>query len=259
VPSDAATGASRGAPYVERCAVEPAAREAASRLAAAGRAPIYPLEFRSQFGEDALIWRLCGEPLEGRFIEVGAFDGYSFSATYALECLGWTGLLIEPIPEAAQRCRERRRHSRVVHAALGAEAGGETRFMVTEDEHGGMLSYAAGVIPHKKRIEKSASRAITVPVTTLDALLEEHEGGIDAAVIDVEGSEVPLLRGFDLRRHRPKLLLIEDNARGDRTPVSEYMAAMPYTQVATLKVNRVYVREDLAPEWARRLGSAGLT
>ena len=28
--------------------------------------------------------------------------------------------------------------------------------------------------------------------------------------------------------------------------------------VVSGEVNRVYVREDLAPEWARRLGSAGL-
>ena len=36
----------------------------------------------------------------GRYVEIGAFDGITFSNTYALEkCLGWGGDLIEGNPE----------------------------------------------------------------------------------------------------------------------------------------------------------------
>jgi hypothetical protein len=52
------------------------------------------VEFRSQCGEDALIWDAFNGQLDGFYIEVGAFNGYDFSVTYALDCIGWNGLLI---------------------------------------------------------------------------------------------------------------------------------------------------------------------
>ena len=59
------------------------------------------LEFRSQFGEDALLWDFFAGQLDGFFIEVGAFDGYNYSVSYAFECIGWDGLLIEAHPDLA--------------------------------------------------------------------------------------------------------------------------------------------------------------
>jgi FkbM family methyltransferase len=226
-----------------------AARRALSEV---GRSPVHPLEFRSQFGEDALIWMLSGRQLDGFFIEVGAFDGYNYSATYALECLGWTGLLVEAIPERAAECRARRPHSRVVHAALGDNANGTTSFTVTEDDYGGMFSYTPEALREKHKTV-ARSREVTVPRTTMNELLRGHRGEIDAAVIDVEGSELPLLAGFDLDALRPKMLLIEDNVRTDPA-LADYMTGLPYTQLAWLRVNRVYVRNDLVDEWRPRLG-----
>jgi FkbM family methyltransferase len=226
-------------------------REAIAALAADHRDAVYPVEFRSQFGEDAVIWKLSGGQLDGFFIEAGAFDGYNFAATYALECLGWTGLLVEAIPERAEECRTRRTRSRVVHAALGATHGGEMTF--TNDAHGGMFSFAEGAEVKKKNVLAAGSRSVRVPVVTLDELLRDHGGDIDAVVIDVEGSELGVLSGFDLPRHRPKILIVEDNSRGADEALDRFMADKPYVHAAWLKVNRVYVREDLAPAWSARL------
>jgi FkbM family methyltransferase len=230
-----------------------ARRDAARALTAAGRNPVHPIEFRSQFGEDALAWALFDGKLDGFFIEAGAFDGYHFAATYALECIGWTGLLVEAIPERAEECRARRPRSRVVHAALGATTAGEAAFTITADEHGGMFSHLHGTDTHKKKALTLDRREVRVPITTLDHLLETDRGNVDFAVIDVEGSEPALLEGFDLRKHQPKVLMIEDNARGADSWLSDYMRTQPYTQVAWLRVNRVYVRSDLAPMWIERL------
>ena len=53
-----------------------------------------------------------------------------------------------------------------------------------------------------------------VEVTTLDALLEGHTGGIDFVVLDLEGHELAALEGFDLERWRPSVLLVENNDAG---------------------------------------------
>lgn len=221
--------------------------EAREKIREAGKEPRHPVEFRSQYGEDQLLFDAFAGRTEGFIIEVGAFDGYRFSVSYALECMGWDSLLIEAIPERVEEARRRRPHARVVHAALGPEGStGETEFTVVDDHWDGMLSYHQTTERHKAAIARNqqASRTVKVPFTTMNELLADHTGPIHAAVIDVEGGEVDLLRGFDLERFQPEVLLIEDNSRGDDSPVGKFMRDFPYKMIGWLSVNRIYVRED---------------
>ncbi len=224
-------------------------------LLASNRTPVRPVEFRSQCGEDGFIWDLFERGpaplLEGFYIEVGAFNGYDFSTTYALDCAGWRGLLVEPIPERYAECVRNRPTARVVHAALGGPgSSGTTTFTVTDDIHGGMLS-RLGVDRRARPGDVKSERQVTVPFTTMDALLAGHTGEIDVAVIDVEGAEVPLLKGFSLEKYGPKVILIEDE-KGE-TPIEQHMRTRPYQQIGWMAFNRVYARNDLAYEFAVRL------
>lgn len=225
------------------------AMEARERLAAAGRKEHLPLEFRSQFGEDLTAWDILGKPLDGFFIEVGAFDGVSYSTTYALEAMGWTGLLVEAIPERFEACRRNRPNSRVVHAALAAPgAGSETVFHVMQDEYGGMLSFGEG-ISEGQHVEKMRSSSLPkttlkVPLTTLDGLLDGHTGAVDLVMIDVEGAEVALLKGFNIARWKPRVVLIEDGGMGNSPELDALMARHPYSHVGWVESSRVYVRSD---------------
>lgn len=225
------------------------ALEASNSLAAAGRKAAMPVEFRAQFGEDLLIYDLFDGKLDGFFIEVGAFDGYNYSVTYALEAMGWKGLLIEAIPDRAKECKERRKNSRVVNAALSRRGStGETSFTITTDQYGGMLSYHTTTQQHLNDTQRAAKTVVTVPLTTMDDLLKDGvppPGEIDVASIDVEGGELALLQGFDLHKHRPKVLLLEDNSRGADTSLREYMSTQPYVMCGWLEVNAVFVRADL--------------
>ena len=55
----------------------------------------------------------------GLFIEVGANDGFNQSNTYYLEkFMGWTGILVEPIPELFQEAQLNRRKSSIFNCAL---------------------------------------------------------------------------------------------------------------------------------------------
>ena len=57
-----------------------------------------PLKFQSQWCEDILLYNLFKKKPTGFYIEIGAFDGVRLSNTYFFECIGWTGLLVEPQP-----------------------------------------------------------------------------------------------------------------------------------------------------------------
>lgn len=233
--------------------------DAEKRLRDAGRAPRMPIEFRAQFAEDIALHTLLGDTPDGIIIEVGAFDGKTLSVSYALDAIGWDCLLIEAIPERHAQCVKNRPHARVVHAALShADAPSQLEFTVTDDHFGGMLSYLTTDPDHLAAIQrnKNPTRHVRVPVTTMDALLEGETRPIAAASIDVEGGEVDLLKGFDLARHRPRILIIEDNTRSNPGPakvssVERYMLTQPYTYIGFIGCNRLYVRADLTELIAR--------
>jgi FkbM family methyltransferase len=187
-------------------------------------------EARSQNGEDALLWDLVGDRDEGFFIEAGAYDGYEFSVTYLFECTGWTGLLVEPLADRAAQAADRRKGSRVVNAALSRPGAAAT------------ATYMRDEIEWYSKLGGEGEPGSIVQVTTLDTLLDGHKGGIDFVVLDLEGHELAALEGFDLKRWRPSVLLVENNdAEG---AVRRYVGERGYDHVLTFAHNDLYIRRD---------------
>ncbi|MBI1189817.1 MAG: FkbM family methyltransferase [Tepidisphaera sp.] len=216
-------------------------------LASRQQTPRYPVEFTSQNGEDLFLWHLFHDQPRGFFIEVGAYDGYRDSVSYAFECVGWQGLLIEANPARAAQCKARRTASRVEHFALLApNTPGPVRFTVVQDPAWDASSYALDRPMHREALDTTTlpRATVEVPVTTMDALLAQHQGPIDFASIDVEGAELELLKGFTLTRHRPRVLLLEDNTLGRDQALANYMKSQPYRFLGYLAVNQVYIHES---------------
>jgi len=63
----------------------------------------------------------------GRFLDIGAYDGYINSLTCGLAMAGWSGVFVEPNPPQFITLLERYRHAgprlQFVHAAIAAQAG----------------------------------------------------------------------------------------------------------------------------------------
>jgi FkbM family methyltransferase len=166
--------------------------------------------------------RHLAQRLDGRrggfFIEAGANDGISQSNTlYFEQYLGWTGLLIEPIPALAEACRRNRPGAIVENAALVPFSHrGDTvdmrycglmsvvrdamRSQAEEDEHMRVGS----------EIQRLEVYDISVPAKPMQAILDTH--GIreaDLFVLDVEGFEAAVLSGIDFDRFVARNLVIE--------------------------------------------------
>jgi len=173
---------------------------ATQRMLAPDFIPFYPISSSSQIIIlDALYQRCFGRRKAGRFVEIGAFDGDTYSNTSALADLGWQGLYIEPMPTFFDRCRSR--HAKnpavtTVNLAVGAASG--RAFMVDK----GALT----------QIRQGYERdAVEVEIRRLDDILTEQEltPGFDLLVVDVEGFEGEVFAGFDLARWRPSAIIIE--------------------------------------------------
>jgi hypothetical protein len=73
--------------------------------------------------------RLIGEffgAAKGFFVEVGANDPYARSQTWHLEQSGWTGVLVEPQPDLADKLRAMRTAMVFAVACSSPEEAGRT-------------------------------------------------------------------------------------------------------------------------------------
>jgi FkbM family methyltransferase len=169
----------------------------------------------------------------GIFVEAGANDGQTQSNTaYFARHRGWRGLLVEPIPELAARCRLARPESAVENCALVTSgADGQTVPMT----YCGLMSVVEGGwddpeaekahVETGRHIQSLAPYHVDVPGRSLSALLDQHKmNHVDLLSLDVEGFERQALEGLDLERHRPRFILVEARFRDeiDRLLLSRY-------------------------------------
>jgi len=207
-------------------------------------APVAPHSgdsYRSQNGEDRWLDAHFGGKHSGFFVEVGAYDGVNLSNTYHFEQSGWGGVLIEPDPDMAERCRRDRPRSRTFQCAAGASVGEISFYKVAGGEAYSTTSLSAA---HRERLERMglAWREVKVAVRTLDSILEEaHAPSVDFVSIDVEGGELAVLKGFDLRRWKPGVVIVETNAAVRSPAVRRYFVANGYAYRHSIDVNDFYL------------------
>ena len=118
---------------------------------------------------------------------------------------------------------------------------------------GGRVSYESGsslgidpaTIPH---LPDPTVTTISVQVRRLDTILAQHApdiGEIDVLAVDVESWELTVMRGIDLAKYRPKVVILE-NFRDDAGYLS-FMRDAGYIYWKHIMLNDVYVRADMKP------------
>lgn len=185
--------------------------------------------------EDELVWQSFNRRKEGFFVEVGANEPRTGSQTWFLEQQGWRGILIEPQARLCGSLREARPRSTVLQVACGAPG------------HPAEMPFYIATAPSKSSLVKNLIEATTtyaqtemVKIMTLDAVLAElGNPHLDFVSIDVEGTQLDVLRGFDLRRHCPELLLMEDHLY--HLKVHRYLRRQGYRLVKRTGLNNWYV------------------
>ena len=220
----------------------------------------YPQQSSCQIPE---LWHLyalfLGEREWGQFVEVGAFDGVTNSNTWGLTVRGWQGLLVEPQPDQAAKCRSNhQKHPgvKVVEVAVGAE--GEDTVALSQ---AGTLTTANPALAREYRSIPWSRRAIAssdnldVKAVPLDSLLKIHEirPGFDLLSVDVEGYESIVFSTFHITSWRPKIIIVElvethpdlTTTRRQDALLGQYIIHSGYTVVYKDLVNTVFVRHDI--------------
>lgn len=168
---------------------------------------------RQEAQEKALVRQYFDSAGSGFFVEIGANEPVSdFSQTWHLEKTGWRGILVEPNRGLFDECVKRRPGSKAYHVACSAPekvgfAELKIPFMTDGTTDTGKAALEVGI----DHAGFSRYRTERVRVVTLDSILEENGvERIDFLSIDVEGTELDVLKGLNLERYRPRLILLED-------------------------------------------------
>ncbi len=192
--------------------------------------------FDGEAAEQQLVQEFFEHSTNGVFVEVGANEPITRSATWHLEQLGWTGLLVEPVPSCAAHLREQRQ-ARVVEAACSntAHDGTTARLHVA----GGVGEHSS-LLPELSEPLSRTGQFVEVRVAALNTLLAEAQiKHIDYLSVDTEGTEIDVFDGLDLERYQPKLILLEDHLRD--WSKHRYMTRRGYKLVRRTDFNSWYV------------------
>ena len=154
-------------------------------------------------------------PQHGVFVEVGAYDGDSFSNTSGLADAGWRGVYIEPVPDFAQKCllRHQGNNVEVFNYAI-SDSEGELEIQLGE----ALSTASKATVSAYSEIDWAKhvvfeKRKITVKALTLDLFLAsvQLKQNFDLLVVDVEGFEENVFKGFNLSMWLPKMIIVELN------------------------------------------------
>lgn len=200
--------------------------------------------------------RFFADGRPGVFVDVGAARPDYLSMSASFRRAGWRVIAIEPNPEFLDL--HRRLGHEVYPYACGDHDEDGVDFQVVDSQgaayRGGAVSYEAfSSLAIKKEFAAIANnirtKTIQVDLRRLDTILKTHApevGAVDILSIDVEGWELEVLAGFDLTKHRPRCVILE-NLFCDRKYI-DFMVARGYKRWRCVPPNDVYVPRD-TPFW----------
>ena len=211
----------------------------------------------AQNREDVVLWRALRHIEHGTYVEIGANDPDVDSISKAFYERGWRGVLVEPVPELADRLRAGRPEDVVVEAAIVAE---DVSTVTLHSIPGTGLSTLSDDIVRGHQQRGWDVEDIEVRGKRLDNLLEQlgWEGRpLHFMTVDVEGAEIDVLRGVDLQRWRPWVLVVEATLPLTTTPNEEgwepLILEAGYRFCLFDGLSRFYVAEEHADELAGKL------
>jgi FkbM family methyltransferase len=160
----------------------------------------------SDLSEESLLRQHFEKKTSGSFLDVGANDPENAVSRFLWG--DWDGVIVEPLPRQAERFRKIP-GLKVAEVALTSPekaVDGYAEFSIAGKQ--------STLLPEKLMDRGVISDRVAVRTTSLEQLLTDQKiQQLDFLSVDVEGSEIEVLGGFDLERFRVGLLLVEDWGR----------------------------------------------
>lgn len=183
----------------------------------------------------------------GNCIEIGSVDGISYSNTYHFEKIGWNCLCVEPVISSYNKLKQNRKNT-LNYAISDKNCDNEDFNLITIDNVEQPHSAISGLVLDEKLLNDLKRhynlKKETVKVSTrrLDWCIDNHfkYDTIDFISIDTEGSELDVLKSFDVNSYNITLLIIENNYNDSL--VENYLNENGWKKDKRLFVNDFYIK-----------------
>jgi FkbM family methyltransferase len=184
----------------------------------------------------------------GVCVDIGAYEPYWMNNSWIFERIGWDTYCIEPNPNCIENLKRERKN--VLHYACSDVNQDKATLFIYKN---GIVGEAGGTGLSNNPLRISYtdkwkadefSEVATVKVRTLNWLMENEikKEHIDYLSIDVENNEMNVLRGTDLAKWKPKIIVIE-NINEDQEQI-DYLVERGYRRVNRIVFNDIYVFDD---------------
>ena len=157
----------------------------------------------SHWGVDLIITKLLNSKNKGIYIDVGCHHPFLNNHTYLLYKSGWEGINIDVDYNSIDMFNFFRKSDVNIQTAVTDHKGEVDLFFYHNRAAKNTISKEFGSdAKEKKKINSD----------TLNNIIENSKfknSKIDFVSIDVEGNEINVLNGFDLKKYKPKIILLE--------------------------------------------------
>jgi FkbM family methyltransferase len=146
---------------------------------------------------------------------------------YFEKVLGWSGIGVDAQEAFSLGWLENRPRSKFLAYAITDKSGERVTFY----QAGGISSTEKWNIEQWQKLHDFDPGVIDVPTLTMNDLLKDRKvEKIDFLSMDINGGEPTALKGFDIQRFRPDLVMIEVHQRNQK-PISEYFEKNGYERI----------------------------
>lgn len=162
----------------------------------------------SQQDEEAVIAKFFGSRV-GRFLDIGAWEGVTFSNTRALWEKGWGGVVVDASPFSVTKLISLYGGSDRVAIVSGLIVGigeGLARFY---DSRGDGLSTHIKTHMETWKRQGVPYAPIYMPQVTFGQLFSVFPGPYELISIDTEGSSLELFSAIDFNKTKTELVVVE--------------------------------------------------
>jgi len=211
------------------------------------------IEYLGQLEQDKILDNNIFKKMEnGVFVDVGAHDGLYISNTYIFEKYrNWTGICIEPLPKRYNDLLNNRK-SILINAAI-CEKNGECDFLEIEGYSEALSGIVDNYDPrHLNRVDNElkyyggSNKIIKVPTYTLEYLFDKHNiNKINYLSIDVEGSELNVLKGINFDKVFIDVIDVEDNFPDITSKtITPFLENLGYNYKFNIKWDIIFIHKD---------------
>jgi FkbM family methyltransferase len=211
----------------------------------------------SQAGEDLIVQGLM-ESLrieQPSYLDIGAHHPTHMNNTYLFYLKGSRGVCIEPDPEMFALLKSKRPRDKCLNLGVGPKSEEASDFYVMSTKSLSTFS-KADAERYQSYGKQKIRQVLRIPIVSINELFQRHlDKCPDFLSIDVEGTELQILRALDFSKFRPPVFCIEtltyteDKTEEKLVDLIEYLKMRSYLPYADTYVNTVFVDVE---RWQKR-------